>query len=79
LTHSQTDLPAARSHGAPEARLIINADDFAYFDHVSEGILDCIDAGRSPVVSGEDGLRALETAIRITAMLAPQTTRETVR
>ena len=41
--------------------------------------LDCIIAGRAPVVSGEDGLRALETAIRITAMLAPQTTRETVR
>ncbi|NBO74378.1 MAG: gfo/Idh/MocA family oxidoreductase [Gammaproteobacteria bacterium] len=33
--------------------------------------LDCIAAGRPPVVSGEDGLRALETAIRITDLLAP--------
>jgi predicted dehydrogenase len=35
--------------------------------------LDCIAAGRPPVVSGEDGLRALETAIRITALLSPTT------
>ena len=34
--------------------------------------LDCIVAERAPVVSGEDGLRALETAIRITDMLAPK-------
>jgi predicted dehydrogenase len=27
--------------------------------------LGCIASGRRPVVSGEDGLRALETAIRI--------------
>ena len=33
--------------------------------------LDCIVSGQAPVVSGEDGLRALETAIRITEMLAP--------
>lgn len=31
--------------------------------------LDCIATGRAPVVSGEDGLRALETAIRITRLL----------
>ncbi len=31
-----------------------------------ESFLDCIRTGREPVVSGEDGLRALETAIRIT-------------
>lgn len=30
-----------------------------------EAFLDCIETGRRPVVSGEDGLRALETAIRI--------------
>jgi predicted dehydrogenase len=30
-----------------------------------QSFLDCIGAGRRPVVSGEDGLRALETAIRI--------------
>ena len=34
--------------------------------------LECIALGRPPVVSGEDGLRALETAIRITDMLAPK-------
>ncbi len=35
-----------------------------------ESFLDCIRSGRRPVVSGEDGLRALETAIRITRQLA---------
>jgi predicted dehydrogenase len=32
-----------------------------------QSFLDCIRSGRRPVVSGEDGLRALETAIRIAA------------
>jgi predicted dehydrogenase len=31
--------------------------------------LVCIATGRAPVVGGEDGLRALETAIRITRLL----------
>jgi predicted dehydrogenase len=31
-----------------------------------ESFLDCIRTGRAPVVSGEDGMRALETATRIT-------------
>ncbi|MFM7708851.1 MAG: Gfo/Idh/MocA family oxidoreductase [Gammaproteobacteria bacterium] len=35
--------------------------------------LDCIRHGRAPVVSGEDGLRALETAIRITGLLQGKT------
>ncbi len=35
--------------------------------------LDCIAAGRAPVVGGEDGLRALETAIRITRLLHGET------
>jgi len=34
--------------------------------------LDCITQSLPPVVSSEDGLRALETAIRITEMLAPK-------
>ncbi len=34
-----------------------------------ESFLACIRSGRRPVVDGEDGLRALETAIRITAQL----------
>jgi predicted dehydrogenase len=35
--------------------------------------LDCIAGGRAPVVGGEDGLRALETAIRITRLLQGET------
>ena len=35
--------------------------------------LDCILHGRPPVVTGEDGLRALETAIRITGLLQGKT------
>ena len=33
--------------------------------------LDCIRSGRAPLVGGEDGLRALETAIRINRALLP--------
>lgn len=36
-----------------------------------EAFLDCIETGRRPVVSGEDGLRALETAIRIGELVGP--------
>ncbi len=35
-----------------------------------ESFLDCARHGKAPVVSGEDGLRALETAIRITEEVA---------
>ncbi len=35
-----------------------------------ESFLDCIRTSRPPVVGGEEGLRALETAIRITAQLS---------
>ncbi|MGC4028080.1 MAG: Gfo/Idh/MocA family oxidoreductase [Steroidobacteraceae bacterium] len=34
-----------------------------------ESFLDCVRSGRTPVVSGEDGLAALETASRITALI----------
>jgi len=34
-----------------------------------EAFLDSIRAGRPPAVPGEDGLRALETALRITALV----------
>lgn len=34
-----------------------------------ESFLGCIREGRAPVVSGEDGLRALQTAVRITAQV----------
>ncbi len=36
-----------------------------------EAFLDCIVTGRRPVVSGEDGLRALQTAIRIGELVGP--------
>lgn len=36
-----------------------------------EAFLDCVGTGRRPVVSGEDGLRALETAIRIGELVGP--------
>jgi predicted dehydrogenase len=34
-----------------------------------ESFLDCIATGKPPLVSGEDGMRALETAIRITELV----------
>lgn len=37
-----------------------------------QSFLDCIATGRPPVIDGEAGLRALETAMRITEMLAPK-------
>jgi len=37
--------------------------------HEIEAFLDAVRDGRPPVVSGEDGLRALETAIRISEMV----------
>lgn len=35
-----------------------------------ESFLQCVQDGRAPVVSGEDGLRALETALRVTEQVA---------
>lgn len=40
-----------------------------------ESFLECIREGRRPVVSGEDGLRALQTAIRITEQVVGETKR----
>jgi len=37
-----------------------------------ESFLGCVASGRRPIVSGEDGLRALETAIRISEQVAGQ-------
>jgi len=37
-----------------------------------EAFLHCVREGKPPVVSGEDGMRALETAIRISAMVHSQ-------
>jgi predicted dehydrogenase len=37
-----------------------------------ESFLDCIANNKAPIVSGEDGLRALETAIRITEQVTGQ-------
>lgn len=40
-----------------------------------DAFLECIRTGRAPVVSGEDGLRALETAIRISAQVSARPAR----
>ena len=42
-----------------------------------ESFLDCIRTGRPPVVSGEDGMRALETAMRITEQVKASVPRRT--
>jgi predicted dehydrogenase len=55
--------------------VLIDERSFEQADALREEIrafLGCIRAGRPPVVSGEDGLQALETAIRITGLLAEQ-------
>ncbi len=58
--------------GAPQAgQLPVNIEEanFAQGDALKseiESFLDCIRNDKDPIVSGEDGLRALETAIRIT-------------
>jgi predicted dehydrogenase len=41
-----------------------------------ESFLECIRSGRPPVVSGEDGMRALETAMRITRQVESSLTRK---
>ncbi|MFZ9708940.1 MAG: Gfo/Idh/MocA family oxidoreductase [Steroidobacteraceae bacterium] len=53
----------------------MSEESFEQGDALREEISDflrCIREGRPPLVGGEDGLRALETAIRITALLAPR-------
>jgi predicted dehydrogenase len=59
--------------GAGELPVTIEEQSFEQGDALRaeiESFLDCIRSGRRPVVDGEDGLRALETAIRITGQLA---------
>lgn len=59
--------------GAGELPVNIEEQSFEQGDALRAEIrsfLDCIAKGRPPVVDGEAGLRALETAIRITEMLA---------
>ncbi|MCU0759262.1 MAG: Gfo/Idh/MocA family oxidoreductase [Steroidobacteraceae bacterium] len=59
--------------GAGELPVTIEEQSFEQGDALRaeiESFLECIRSGRRPVVDGEDGLRALETAIRITAQLA---------
>ncbi|MCC6173643.1 MAG: Gfo/Idh/MocA family oxidoreductase [Gammaproteobacteria bacterium] len=59
--------------GAGELPVTIEEQSFEQGDALRAEIasfLDCIRSGQRPVVDGEDGLRALETAIRITAQLS---------
>lgn len=61
---------------AGELPVLIEEQSFEQGDALRAEIrsfLDCIRHGRPPVVSGEDGLRALETAIRITGLLQGKT------
>lgn len=61
---------------AGELPVLIEEQSFEQGDALRAEIrsfLDCIRHGRAPVVSGEDGLRALETAIRITGLLQGKT------
>ena len=44
-----------------------------------ESFLDCVRTGRTPVVSGEAGLRALETAMRITEQVKLEISRPSSR
>ena len=60
--------------GAPVAGLPVTIDEqsFEQGDALRaeiESFLACVATGRSPVVGGEDGLRALETAVRIAEAL----------
>jgi predicted dehydrogenase len=62
--------PGAPQAGVPPVE--INEQSFDPGDALRDEIvsfLECIDTGRRPVVSGEDGLRALETATRIGELL----------
>jgi predicted dehydrogenase len=59
--------------GAGELPVTIEEQSFEQGDALRaeiESFLACIRSGGRPVVDGEDGLRALETAIRITGQLA---------
>lgn len=61
---------------AGELPVLIEEQNFEQGDALRAEIrsfLDCIRHGRSPVVSGQDGLLALETAIRITGLLQGKT------
>lgn len=60
-----------RPEGAAAGQLPVNIEEqsFEQGDALKaeiESFLDCVRHGRTPVVTGEHGLRALETAIRIT-------------
>jgi predicted dehydrogenase len=57
---------------APRGQVVIEERSYEQGDalkHEIEAFLDSIRGGKPPVVSGEDGLRALETATRITRMV----------
>jgi predicted dehydrogenase len=59
---------------AGELPVTIDERSFEQSDALRDEIrsfLDCIRTGRAPLVGGEDGLRALETAIRINRALLP--------
>ena len=78
LDLQQRILTVIRKRGAPPAAgelpVTIDERNFDQADALRDEIhafVDCIRSGRAPLVGGEDGLRALETAIRITRALVP--------
>ena len=63
-----------RAEAPPEGQLPVNIEEqnFEQGDALKaeiESFLACVRTGTEPVVSGDDGLRALETAMRITAQV----------
>jgi predicted dehydrogenase len=69
LTHVRKGAGAMQA-GVPQVE--INEQSFDPGDALRDEIvsfLECIETGRRPVVSGEDGLRALETATKIGELL----------
>ena len=61
------DAGGAPTGAAPDERSYAAGDELA--EQIAD-FLDCIRAGRPPLVGGDDGRRALETALRITQSLA---------
>ncbi len=71
-----------REDGAPLSALPVTIEEQSFEPGDAlraeiESFLDCIRSGRRPVVSGEDGLRALETATRIAAQVQAGRVRRT--
>ena len=75
LHKRELDLYRLREEGAPEDRVVHTTETFQETDSLRaeiEHFLECIADNTSPLVSGEDGLRALQTALRINQRMHTQ-------